>query len=50
MINIDKIIEIAKEKAASNIHFIYGLHPMLRVESNLIPMEEIKKITRGRFK
>lgn len=50
MINIDKVLKIAKEKEASDIHLIYGLKPMLRIARDLIPVEEIDELTRRRFK
>ena len=31
MINIDKILDIAMEKDASDVHLISGIKPMLRI-------------------
>lgn len=39
MIDIDKIIETAMEKDASDVHLIYNLKPMLRVRRALIEYE-----------
>ncbi len=50
MINIDKVLKIAKEKDASDVHLIYGLKPMLRIARDLIPIEEINELTRRRLK
>jgi len=50
MINIDKVLQIAKEKDASDVHLIYGLKPMLRIARDLIPIEEINELTRRRLK
>ena len=50
MINIDKVLQTAKEKDASDVHLIYGLKPMLRISRDLIPIEEIDELTRRRFK
>ena len=40
MININKILDIAIEKDASDIHLIYGLKPILRVARELHEIEE----------
>jgi len=40
MININKILDIAIEKDASDIHLIYGLKPILRVARELIELED----------
>lgn len=45
MIAIEKIIEIAKEKDASDIHLICGLKPMLRMLRSLVPIEEMAELT-----
>ncbi len=50
MINIDKVLEIAKQRDASDVHLIYGLKPMLRIARELVPIEEIQELTRRRFK
>lgn len=50
MINIDKVLKMAKEKDASDVHLIYGLKPMLRIARELVPVEEIDELTRRRFK
>ena len=39
MIEIDKILDSAKEKDASDVHLICGLKPMLRIRRNLIEYE-----------
>lgn len=45
MINIDKVLKIAKEKDASDVHLTFGLKPMLRISRELIPIEEIEELT-----
>ena len=40
MININKILDIAIEKDASDVHLIYGLKPILRIARELIEIEE----------
>lgn len=39
--NMDKILEIAIEKDASDVHLICGNKPMLRIARELIPIEEM---------
>ena len=43
--NIDKVLEIAKAKDASDVHLIYGIKPMLRIARDLVPVEEINELT-----
>ena len=43
--NMDKILDIAIEKDASDIHLISGNKPMLRVSRELIPIEEMEVLT-----
>ena len=43
--NIDKVLEIAKTKDASDIHLIHGIKPMLRIARDLVPIEEIDELT-----
>lgn len=45
MIAIQKALDIAKEKDASDIHLICGLKPMLRITRELIPIEEMEVLT-----
>lgn len=45
MIAIEKILDIAKEKDASDIHLICGLKPMLRILRALVPIEEMEELT-----
>ena len=45
MINVNEIINKAVESNASDIHFISGLKPTLRVNRDLIPIEEEKIIS-----
>lgn len=45
MIDINKILQIAKEKDASDVHLIYGLKPMLRIARDLIPIETEEDLT-----
>ena len=37
--NMDKILDIAIEKEASDVHLIEGNKPMLRISRELIPIE-----------
>ena len=39
MLNINKVLDEAIEKDASDVHLIYGLKPMLRVARELKPVE-----------
>ena len=39
MIDIDKILDTAKKKNASDVHLICGIKPMLRIMRELIPCE-----------
>ena len=43
--NIDKIIDIAMEKDASDIHLIVGNKPILRIIRDLVPIEEMDVLT-----
>ena len=43
--NMDKILDIAMEKDASDVHMICGNRPMLRIARDLIEIEEMDKIT-----
>ena len=45
MVNMDKLLNMVKEKGASDIHLIYGLKPMLRIARDLIPVEEVDELT-----
>ena len=45
MIDIDKIIETAKEKDASDVHLIYGIKPILRIRRDLVEIEEYEALT-----
>ena len=40
MVDIDKIINIAKERDASDVHLIFGIKPILRIRRDLIELEE----------
>ena len=46
MIDVNKIIKIAMEKGASDVHYISGLKPMLRINRDLIEIPEIDIITK----
>ena len=46
MINVDKILDIAIAKGASDIHLISGLQPMLRIIRELIPIDDFE-VLRG---
>lgn len=39
MLNINKVLDEAIEKDASDVHLIYGLKPMLRIARELKPVE-----------
>lgn len=45
MIDMDKVLKIAKEKDASDIHLVYALKPMLRIARELVPIEELDELT-----
>lgn len=45
MIDIDKIINIAKERDASDVHLIYGNKPILRIRRDLLEIEEYEPLT-----
>lgn len=45
MIAIEKILKIAKEKDASDIHLICGLKPILRIIRDLVAIEELSILT-----
>ncbi len=41
MIDINKILEIAKKRDASDVHLICGLKPILRIIRDLVPIDEM---------
>ena len=43
--NMDKILDIAIEKDASDVHLISGNKPMLRISRELVPIEEMDVLT-----
>lgn len=45
MINMDRVLKIAKEKDASDVHLIYGLKPMLRIARELRAIEEVDELS-----
>lgn len=45
MVNMDKVLKLAKEKDASDVHLVYGLKPMLRIARELVPIEEIEELS-----
>ena len=45
MINMDKVLEIAKQREASDVHLVHGMKPMLRIARDLVPIEEIDELT-----
>ncbi len=45
MIVIEKILDYAIEKDASDIHFICGNKPMLRIIRDLVPVEDSEELT-----
>lgn len=44
--NMDKILDIAIEKDASDVHLIAGNKPMLRISRDLISIEEMEVLTK----
>ena len=44
MIEIEKVLDLAIEKDASDIHLISGIKPMLRISRDLVPVEEIETL------
>ena len=44
MLNMNKILDEAIKKDASDIHLIYGLKPMLRIARELIPAESVDEL------
>ena len=45
MIYMDKVLEIAKQREASDVHLVHGMKPMLRIARDLVPIEEIDELT-----
>lgn len=45
MIDIDRILDIAKQKDASDVHLICGIRPMLRIVRELVPCEGTEELT-----
>ena len=45
MINIEKILSLAIEKDASDIHLIAGIKPYLRVRRDLVDLEDFDELT-----
>ena len=45
MVDIDKILKIAIEKDASDIHLIGGIKPYLRIRRDLVDIEEFEVLT-----
>ena len=45
MINMDKVLRMAKEKDASDIHLICKLKPMLRIARDLVAIEGMQELT-----
>ena len=45
MINMDKVLDEAIEKDASDIHLVNDLKPMLRIRKRLEPIEEMDILT-----
>ena len=43
--NMDKVLDIAIEKDASDVHLICGNKPMLRISRELVPIEEMDVLT-----
>ena len=45
MIDIDKVLNMAKEKDASDVHLICGIKPILRIRRELIECEDMEPLT-----
>ena len=45
MINVDKILQAAIQKKASDVHLICGIKPMLRIARELIPYKDCDELT-----
>ena len=45
MINVNKVLDLAIEKDASDIHFVEGNKPILRIARRLVPVDNQKPIT-----
>ena len=45
MINVNNILKAARDRDASDIHFICGLKPMLRINRDLTSMEDAEVVT-----
>lgn len=45
MVDINKILEEAKQRDASDVHLICGLKPMLRISRELISIDEVEELT-----
>ena len=45
MVNMDKVLDVAIEKDASDIHLVNELKPMLRIRRKLEPIEEMDILT-----
>ena len=43
--NLDKILDIAMEKDASDVHMICGNKPILRIARDLVVLEDMKELT-----
>ena len=43
--NMDKVLDIAMEKDASDVHMICGNKPMLRIARDLVAIEEMNILT-----
>ena len=46
MIDVNKIIKNAMDRGASDVHYISGLKPMLRINRDLISLDEYEVITK----
>ena len=45
MVDIDKVINIAKERDASDVHLIFGIKPILRIRRDLVELEEFDALS-----
>ena len=45
MVNVDRILSIAKQVDASDVHLIYGMKPILRIKRQINQIDEYDKLT-----
>lgn len=45
MVNINDLLQLAADRWASDLHAVYGLKPMLRIDGNLAPLSQFEALT-----